>query len=256
MVDALLQVRGLHVSFDGFKAIDGIDFDACDGEVHFVIGPNGAGKTTLVDVITGLTKPSEGSVRYDGVELVGEPPQKIVRLGVGRTFQTATVVEALTVGENLDLAASFRLSIPRLLRRRRGLDAPVVRALETIGLVAQAELPAGSLSHGQKQWLEIGMLLVQEPRLLLLDEPVAGLSAEERTRTGELVSLIAKDRTVVVVEHDMDFLRRFADVVTVMHEGKLLCHRATVAEVQANREVQEVYVGRARDARGRVEART
>jgi urea transport system ATP-binding protein len=253
MADALLQTRGLAVTFDGFKALDGVDFDAYDGEVHFLIGPNGAGKTTLVDVITGLTAPSEGSVRYGGTELVGKPPQKIVQLGVGRTFQTATVVEALTVGENLDLAASFRLSLPQLLRRRRGLDAPVVEALETIGLAAQAEEPAGSLSHGQKQWLEIGMLLIQQPRLLLLDEPVAGLSAEERTRTGELIRLIAADRTVVVVEHDMDFLRRFANVVTVMHEGRLICHRASVAEVQANKEVQEVYVGRARDARGGVE---
>jgi urea transport system ATP-binding protein len=253
MADALLQIRGLHVSFDGFKALDGVDFDAYDGEVHFLIGPNGAGKTTLVDVITGLTKPSAGSVRYGGTELAGSPPQKIVQLGIGRTFQTATVVEALTVGENLDLAASFRLPLRKLLRRRRGLSAPVVEALARIGLSERAEEPAGSLSHGQKQWLEIGMLLVQQPRLLLLDEPVAGLSAEERTRTGELIRLIAADRTVVVVEHDMDFLRRFANVVTVMHEGKLICHRSSVAEVQANAAVQEVYVGRARDARGRVE---
>jgi urea transport system ATP-binding protein len=253
MADALLQIRGLHVSFDGFKALDGVDFDAYDGEVHFLIGPNGAGKTTLVDVITGLTKPSAGSVRYGDTELAGSPPQKIVQLGIGRTFQTATVVEALTVGENLDLAASFRLPLRKLLRRRRGLSAPVVEALARIGLSDRAGEPAGSLSHGQKQWLEIGMLLVQQPRLLLLDEPVAGLSAEERTRTGELIRLIAADRTVVVVEHDMDFLRRFANVVTVMHEGKLICHRSSVAEVQANAAVQEVYVGRARDARGRVE---
>ena len=255
MAEALLQTRGLHVSFDGFKALDGVDFDAYDGEVHFLIGPNGAGKTTLVDVITGLTRPTAGSVRYGGTEIAGSPPQRIVQLGVGRTFQTATVVEALTVGENLDLAASFRLPLRKLLRRRRrrGLSAAVVEALETIGLAARAEESAGSLSHGQKQWLEIGMLLVQEPRLLLLDEPVAGLSAEERTRTGELIRLIAADRTVVVVEHDMDFLRRFANVVTVMHEGQLICHRSSVAEVQANVEVQEVYVGRARDARGKVE---
>ncbi len=251
--EALLQIRGLHVSFDGFKAIDGVDVDAFAGEVHFLIGPNGAGKTTLVDVITGLTPASSGSVRFDGVELVGRPPQKIVRMGIGRTFQTATVVEALTVVENLDLAASFRMSIGGLLRRRRGISEPVRSALQTTGLHDEAELAAGALSHGQKQWLEIGMLLVQDPRLLLLDEPVAGLSAEERTRTGELISVIAKQRTVVVVEHDMDFLRRFADVVTVMHEGRLMCHRASVAEVQANQEIQEVYVGRARDGRGQVE---
>jgi len=254
MSDALLQIRGLSVEFDGFHALTDVDLDAREGEVHFLIGPNGAGKTTLVDIVTGLTKPTAGSVRFGDVELVGRREHDIVRLGVGRTFQAASVFEALSVTDNLDLAASFRLSTMRLLRRRRGVDPRVAEALAATGLEEVAERPAGTLSHGQKQWLEIGMLLVQQPRLLLLDEPVAGMSPDERTRTGELIRLTAQRCTVLVVEHDMDFLRRFATCVTVLHEGKVLRHRATVAEVQADPEVQEVYIGRAKDARGRVGA--
>jgi urea transport system ATP-binding protein len=242
----LLQIRGLGVDFDGFQALDGVDLDASEGEVHFLIGPNGAGKTTLVDLVTGLTKPTSGSAKFDGVELIGRREHEIVKLGIGRTFQTATVFESLTVLDNLDLAASFRLSLPRLLRRRRGTGERVAAALTKTGLAQVADRPAGTLSHGQKQWLEIGMLLVQEPRMLFLDEPVAGMSPDERTRTGELIRLAAQGCTVLVVEHDMDFLRRFADRVTVLHEGKVLRHGATVAEVQADEAVQEIYVGRGR----------
>jgi urea transport system ATP-binding protein len=156
------------------------------------------------------------------------------------------VFEALSVLDNLDLAASFRLPLARLLRRRRGVDERVADALARTGLQDVADKPAGSLSHGQKQWLEIGMLLVQEPQLLLLDEPVAGMSPDERTRTGELIRLIAASCTVLVVEHDMDFLRRFAERVTVLHEGRVLRGGASVAEVQADEEVREVYIGRGR----------
>jgi len=240
---ALLEVSGLEVVFDGFRAIDGLDFSVEEGELRFLIGPNGAGKTTLVDVITGLTRPAGGSVRFAGEELVGRREHDIVRLGIGRSFQTPTVFDHLTVVENIDLAASVGMGWRAMLRRRRGIDGPVGEALETVGLEAPADRPAGELSHGQKQWLEIGMLLVQDPRLLLLDEPVAGMSREERTRTGELLQLLCQSRTVVVVEHDMDFLRRFASKVTVMHEGKVLCEGG-VAEVQANATVQEVYLGR------------
>jgi urea transport system ATP-binding protein len=154
--------------------------------------------------------------------------------------------------ENLDLAASFRLPLRRLARRRHGVDERVAEALQTVGLSAKAALPAGVLSHGQKQWLEIGMLLVQEPRILLLDEPVAGMSKEERTETGALLQSIAQTRTLIVVEHDMDFLRRFASTVTVMNEGRILCE-GSVADVQANPVVQEVYLGRAHDRRGKLE---
>jgi urea transport system ATP-binding protein len=252
--EPLLEVRGLSVSFDGFHALTDVDLDATEGEVHFLIGPNGAGKTTLVDIVTGLTKPTTGSVRFAGQELVGRKEHEIVHLGIGRTFQTASVFETLSVADNLDLAASFRLGLRRMLRRRRGTDPRVAQALETTALTAVADRPAGSLSHGQKQWLEIGMLLVQEPRMLLFDEPVAGMSPDERTRTGELIRLTAERCTVLVVEHDMDFLRRFATKVTVLHEGKVLRHGATVAEVQADEQVQEVYIGRAKDGRGRVGA--
>ncbi|MEA2308894.1 MAG: urea transport system ATP-binding protein [Thermoleophilaceae bacterium] len=249
---AILEIKGLVVSFDGFHAVDGLDLAVEEGELRFLIGPNGAGKTTLIDAITGLAKAASGSVRFDGRELLGRREHQIVRDGIGRTFQTPTVFEQLTVLENIDLAATFRLPLRRLARRRRGVDDSVAEALHTVGLGAKAGLPAGVLSHGQKQWLEIGMLLVQEPRILLLDEPVAGMSKEERTETGALLQMIAKTRTLIVVEHDMDFLRRFASTVTVMNEGRILCE-GSVADVQANPVVQEVYLGRAHDRRGRLE---
>ncbi|MDP1803639.1 MAG: urea ABC transporter ATP-binding protein UrtD [Acidimicrobiales bacterium] len=248
----LLEVRDLEVVFDGFRAIDKLDFTVAEGEVRFLIGPNGAGKTTVIDVVTGLTKPAAGTVTFAGRSVLGLPEHKIVRMGVGRTFQTASVFEQLTVIENLDLAANFRRPLRALLRRRRGVSDAVAAALETVGLADQAESLAEVLSHGQKQWLEIGMLLVQDPHLLLLDEPVAGMSKDERTRTGELLHEIARTRTVVVVEHDMEFLRRFANCVTVMHEGQVLCE-GTVADVQADPRVQEVYLGRSRDKRNTAE---
>ncbi|WP_033341801.1 urea ABC transporter ATP-binding protein UrtD [Catenuloplanes japonicus] len=238
-----LEVRGLRVVFDGFQAITDLDFTVQPGELRFLIGPNGAGKTTLIDVVTGRTKPASGSVRFNGTELVGRREHAIVRLGVGRTFQTSVVFEELSVLENLDLAASFRRGLPALLRARRGVSGVVAAVLDTTGLNALADRPAGVLSHGQRQWLEIGMLLVQRPSLLLLDEPVAGMSRGERERTGHLLQAVAKDHTVVVIEHDMEFLRRFASQVTVLHEGRLLCE-GTVGEVQADPRVQEVYLGR------------
>ncbi|MGI5149122.1 urea ABC transporter ATP-binding protein UrtD [Plantactinospora sp. CA-294935] len=242
----LLQVRGLNVVFSGFRAITDLDLTVSAGELRFLIGPNGAGKTTLIDVITGLTRPASGSVRFAGAELVGRREHQIVRLGIGRTFQTSVVFEQLTVLENLDLAATFRRPLGTLLRRRRGIADQVAEALETTGLAELADRPAGVLSHGQRQWLEIGMLLAQRPSLLLLDEPVAGMSRDERARTGELLRQVAREHTVIVVEHDMDFLRRFASTVTVLHEGRLLCE-GTVAQVQANPRVQEVYLGRTRE---------
>ena len=242
----LLEVRGLNVVFSGFHAVTDLGFTLRTGELRFLIGPNGAGKTTLIDVITGLTKPAGGSVRFAGQELTGRSEHAIVRLGVGRTFQPSVVFEELPVVENLDLAASFRRRLTGLLRRRRGVSDEVAAALDVTGLGELAQRPAGVLSHGQRQWLEIGMLVVQRPRLLLLDEPVAGMSRAERERTGELLRLVARDHTVLVVEHDMDFLRRFASTVTVLHEGRLLCE-GTVAEVQGDPRVQEVYLGRTRD---------
>jgi urea transport system ATP-binding protein len=250
MAGPLLEIRGLHVVFDGFHAIDDLDLAVTDGEVRFLIGPNGAGKTTLVDAITGLVRPAAGTIRFAEADLVGRREHEIVRLGVGRTFQTPTVFEQLTVLENVDLAASFRLAFRTLLRRRRAVADEVGRALETVGLAGVAGNSAGSLSHGQRQWLEVAMVLCQRPRLLLLDEPVAGMTPEERVRTGELVTRIAReDTTVLVIEHDMDFVRRFASHVTVMHEGRVLTE-GTVAEVQQDATVRDVYLGRPRDARG------
>jgi urea transport system ATP-binding protein len=239
----LLRISGLEVDFDGFRAIAGLDLEVSEGELRFLIGPNGAGKTTLVDVITGLTRPRSGSVLFGGQELRGRSEFEIVRRGIGRTFQTATVFESLTVLENLDLAANFRRPFVGLLRRRRGVSDDLLRVLETCRLSHFSDQPAGSLAHGQKQWLEIGMLLAQKPRLLLLDEPVAGMTREERNVTGEVLQLVAREHTVIVVEHDMDFLRRFASKVTVMHEGRVLCE-GPVAAIQADRRVQEVYLGK------------
>ncbi|MEV0969294.1 urea ABC transporter ATP-binding protein UrtD [Microtetraspora glauca] len=250
-MSALLEIRGLDVVFDGFRAISGLDLSVEQGELRFLIGPNGAGKTTLIDVVTGLTRPAAGTVRFGGEELVGRREHEIVRLGVGRTFQTSVVFEELTVLENLDLAASFRRPLWSLLRRRRGASPAVERALSTTGLSGLAGQRAGILSHGQRQWLEIGMLIAQEPRLLLLDEPVAGMSLDERARTGELLTEIARDHTVIVVEHDMDFLRRYASQVTVLHEGAVLVE-GSVEQVRADPRVQEVYLGRAREEAGDV----
>ncbi|MDR7274118.1 urea ABC transporter ATP-binding protein UrtD [Catenuloplanes atrovinosus] len=240
-----LEVRGLNVVFDGFHALTDLDFTVQPGELRFLIGPNGAGKTTLIDVITGRVRATSGSVRFNGTELRGRREHAIVRLGVGRTFQTSVVFEELSVLENLDLAASFRRSPLALLRARRGVSAEVAGVLETTGLTELADRPAGVLSHGQRQWLEIGMLLVQRPSLLLLDEPVAGMSRAERERTGRLLQTVAKEHTVVVIEHDMEFLRRYASQVTVLHEGRLL-REGSVADVQADPRVREVYLGRSR----------
>ena len=238
-----LEVRGLRVSFDGFVAVDAVDLTVVQGELRFLIGPNGAGKTTIVDALTGLV-PASGSARFGGVELLGKKVHEIARVGVGRTFQTASVFERLTVLENLDIAAGSRRPVHSRLRRRREVPDEVERAMETIGLAYLRDVPAGSLAHGQKQWLEIGMLLVQDARLLLLDEPVAGMSQAEREETGQLLQRIGAERTVVVVEHDMEFLRAFASSVTVLHTGRVLSE-GTVAEVQADPRVVEVYLGSA-----------
>jgi urea transport system ATP-binding protein len=238
-----LAVRDLRVVFDGFVAVGGVDFDVPDGDVRFIIGPNGAGKTTLVDAITGLVK-ATGTVTFDGTELLGRKVHRIARLGVGRTFQTAAVFEELTVLQNLDIAAGWSRNPLTLLRRRRAVPPEVEKALETVRLGGVRDRLAGTLAHGQKQWLEIGMLLVQDAKLLLLDEPVAGMSQAERDATGELLGQLSAERTVVVIEHDMDFLRRFARTVTVMHAGRILSE-GTVAQVQADPRVQEVYLGHA-----------
>jgi urea transport system ATP-binding protein len=236
-----LEVRGIRVEFDGFVAVDGVDLTLLQGQVHFLIGPNGAGKTTVVDALTGLVKAS-GLASYDHHNLLEMSSHGIVRLGIGRTFQTATVFEELTVVQNLDIAGGVHRRAWSMLRPRRGVPDYVHTALETVGLTDLADRPAGVLSHGQKQWLEIGMLLVQDAKVMLLDEPVAGMSSEERAQTGELLHRIGKERTIVVIEHDMEFVRAYADVVTVMSAGTVLAH-GSVEEIRANPEVQRVYLG-------------
>jgi urea transport system ATP-binding protein len=242
MQPGYLEVRGLTVSFDGFKAVDAVDLTVFQSDLRFLIGPNGAGKTTVIDALTGLV-PATGSAHYGAEQLIGRKSHQIARLGVGRTFQTASVFAELTVLQNLDIAAGARRSPWAMLGVRRGVPDVVQQALETTALTNEVGKRAGILSHGQKQWLEIGMLLVQDSRVLLLDEPVAGMSADERDSTGELLKRIGADRTVVVVEHDMDFMRTWADSVTVLHQGKVLSE-GSVAEVKADPRVQEVYLGR------------
>ena len=236
-----LEVRDLTVDFDGFKAISAVDVTFLQGRLHFLIGPNGAGKTTLVDALTGLVH-GTGTAEFRNRDLLTMKSHEIVRLGVGRTFQTATVFEQLSVLQNLDIAAGLHRRKLGLLLPRRKVPEVVEQALETIGLTALAHRPAGILAHGQKQWLEVGMLLVQDAKVMFLDETVAGMSAEEREETGDLLKRIVGDRTIVVIEHDMEFMRRYADFVTVMHAGTVLAE-GTVAEIQADQKVQEVYLG-------------
>jgi urea transport system ATP-binding protein len=239
--DDYLEIRGLTVDFDGFKAVQGVDVTFMEGRLHFLIGPNGAGKTTLVDALTGLS-PGTGSAEFRGRDLLTMKSHQIVRLGVGRTFQTASVFEQSSVLQNLDIAAGLHRRAWGLLLPRRRVPERVEEVLETVGLSAVAHRPAGILAHGQKQWLEIGMLLVQDAKVMFLDETVAGMSTDEREQTGELLQRIMGDRTIVVIEHDMDFMRTYADVVTVMHAGKVLAE-GTVSEIQADPKVQSVYLG-------------
>jgi urea transport system ATP-binding protein len=240
----LLETTGLSVSFDGFKAVDDLSFFVDTGEVRAIIGPNGAGKTTLLDLITGKTQASKGRVRFKELELTGMREYQIVRAGVGRKFQTPSVYESLTVFENLEMAFPDNRSWWSAWRFRRSpeVTAKVEEIAELIYLKDRLKDRAEILGHGQKQWLEIGALLIQNPELLLLDEPVAGMSARERESTGQLLLEIAKNRAVVVVEHDMDFVKKIARRVTVLHQGRLLAE-GSMDDVQRNPKVIEVYLG-------------
>lgn len=243
---SILDVAGVTKSFDGFKAINGLNFRMDEGELRVIIGPNGAGKSTLLDLITGRTRPDCGTIRYGGdVDLTRLNEYQINRIGIGRKFQTPSVYVDHTVFENLLLslegsrtvwAALFGRTTPEQRDRIHGVA-------RTIGLEGRMEAKAGLLSHGQKQWLEIGMLLAQNPRLLLVDEPAAGMSDEETAKTGELLMSLAGRHSIVVIEHDMVFVRQIARKVSVLHQGSLLCE-GTVDEVQSNDRVVEVYLGR------------
>ncbi|MFB9868732.1 urea ABC transporter ATP-binding protein UrtD [Vreelandella sulfidaeris] len=241
----ILYMEDVTVSFDGFKAINNLNLTINDGELRCIIGPNGAGKTTMMDIITGKTRPTSGSVWFGSRHnLLHMNEPDIASLGIGRKFQKPTVFEALSVFENLELAmAADKRIFPTLTARMTGeIKDRIDEVLETIGLTALRYQPAGILSHGQKQWLEIGMLLMQRPRLLLVDEPVAGMTEQEMERTAELLTGLAGKQSVVVVEHDMGFVRSIARQVTVLHQGSVLAE-GTMDQVSSDPSVIEVYLG-------------
>lgn len=244
MSTSILEVKGLGVSFDGFKAVDNLDFCVEENEVRVVVGPNGAGKTTLLDMICGKTRPTAGTIAFRGHQLQAMLDYEITRAGVGRKFQNPLVYEDLSVAENLEISYPRKRDLLGSLFFRRGdeVRSAIRSVAEMIFLADQLRRKAALLSHGQKQWLEIGMLLMQEPQLLLLDEPVAGMSAHERERTGELLRRIALGRSVIVIEHDMEFVRAVAHKVTVLHQGKRLAE-GSMDEVQNDPRVIEVYLG-------------
>ena len=241
----LLYLDDVSVSFDGFKAINQLNLYVDEGELRCIIGPNGAGKSTMMDIVTGKTRPDTGSVTFAGsINLLQHDEPEIARIGIGRKFQKPTVFEALTVFENLEIAVegdrepgyNWRYALNDEQQQR------IEEVAITIGLTTLLKTPAQALSHGQKQWLEIGMLLVQKPRLLLIDEPVAGMTHQEMDKTAELLVNLAGKHTVVVVEHDMDFVRSLNSRVTVLHQGSVLAEGA-MADIQSNEEVKRVYLG-------------
>jgi urea transport system ATP-binding protein len=240
----LLEIEGVSVSFDGFKAVDDLSVYVDKNEIRAIIGPNGAGKTTLLDLISGRTAPTSGHVRFKGNELTDLHEYQIVRAGIGRKFQTPSVYESLTVFENLEMSFPDRRSWWSAWRFRRTPE--IVRKVEEIAelihLQDRLHERAEQLGHGQKQWLEIGALLIQDPQLLLLDEPVAGMSVHDRERTAELLLTLAKGRSLVVVEHDMQFVTQIAHRVTVLHQGRLLAE-GKMDVIQRDPRVIEVYLG-------------
>jgi len=243
---ALLYLDGITVSFDGFRALNNLSFVIQPGEMRAIIGPNGAGKTTMMDVVTGKTRPDGGEVYFDGsFDLTSLDETEIAQLGIGRKFQKPTVFDSHSVEDNLRLALKCDRRARKALAWRESEDERqrIDRLLETTQLGAVRDTIAGGLSHGQKQWLEIGMLLAQDPKLLLVDEPVAGMTDAETRQTVELLKEINRDRTLVVVEHDMAFVRELDVKVTVLHEGSVIAE-GSIDQVSANERVIEVYLGR------------
>ncbi|MDP6926231.1 MAG: urea ABC transporter ATP-binding protein UrtD [Rhodospirillales bacterium] len=244
--NTILYLDGVSVSFDGFKALNSLSFYVLAGELRAIIGPNGAGKTTMMDVVTGKTKPDEGMVEFNGgTDLTRLDEARIANLGIGRKFQKPTVFENQSVFDNLELALSGNRDVFKslLFKLTGGQKERIDEVLEIITLEEVRYADAGALSHGQKQWLEIGMLLMQEPDLLLVDEPVAGMTDAETEQTAVLLKRIAGDHSVVVVEHDMEFVRSLESRVTVLHEGAVLAE-GSLDKVQNDEQVIEVYLGR------------
>lgn len=242
--DYLLAIEDLTVSFDGFKAVDGLSMYLDNNELRVVIGPNGAGKTTVLDLICGKTKSTSGSIKFHNKELTKLSEHEIVRTGVGRKFQTPSIYENLTVYQNLEVSYPVGRSVWGSLtfKRTAALSEQVHKIAAEVMLTDQLQMEAALLSHGQKQWLEIGMLLMQDPELLMLDEPVAGMSAKERDETATLLNRISKNRSVLVIEHDMEFVKKIAHKVTVLHQGKILAE-GSMDKVQNDEKVIEVYLG-------------
>ncbi|OKH14604.1 urea ABC transporter ATP-binding protein UrtD [[Limnothrix rosea] IAM M-220] len=246
MSENILEIKDLTVSFDGFKALNNLNFTMRKGELRVIIGPNGAGKTTFLDVITGKVRPTMGKVRFKGKTISGLSEHKVARLGIGRKFQTPRVYLNLTVRENLDLACNQQKNVFATLfgKAKATEKTQTVSLLETIGLTEKADIQAAWLAHGEKQRLEIGMLVAQSPDLLLVDEPVAGLTDEETENVGNLLLALAESHSLIVIEHDMEFVRQIARQVTVLHQGSVLCE-GNMNEVQNDPRVIEVYLGEA-----------
>ncbi len=242
--DFLLAIEDLTVSFDGFKAVDSLNLYVDKNELRVIIGPNGAGKTTVLDMVCGKTRPTGGSIKFKNQELIGMAEHKIVQAGVGRKFQTPSIYENLTVFENLEVSYPKGRTVFGCLAFDRSQDVidRIHKIAQEIFLDGYLEVEGAFLSHGQKQWLEIGMLLMQEPELIMLDEPVAGMSASEREQTAELLKRICQGRSIIIIEHDMEFVSRIAHKVTVLHLGKILAE-GTMQEVQNNASVVDVYLG-------------
>jgi urea transport system ATP-binding protein len=240
----LLSIEDLTVSFDGFKAVDALNLYVETDELRVIIGPNGAGKTTVLDMICGKTPPTNGSIKFKNQELVGLPEHQIVRRGVGRKFQTPSIYENLTVFENLEVSYPKGRSVMGCVAFKRTQDVVdrVHKIAEEVSLQDYLDIEGAFLSHGQKQWLEIGMLLMQEPELIMLDEPVAGMSPAEREQTAALIQRICKGRCIIVIDHDMEFVSRIAHKVTVLHLGKILAE-GSMEEIQRNTKVIDVYLG-------------
>jgi len=246
----ILTLEGVNKSFEGFKAISELNFYMDAGELRVVIGPNGAGKSTMLDLITGRTKPDKGRIEFGrDTDLTALNEYQINRLGIGRKFQTPSVYIDHTVFENIWLSLEGSRSVWNTLfsRLKPAQRERIHEVMKTIGLTSKADTKAGVLSHGQKQWLEIGMLLAQNPKVLLVDEPAAGMTDEETHATGELLMSLEGQHSIVVIEHDMTFVRQIARKVTVLHQGTVLCE-GSVDEVQNNERVIEVYLGRKKKA--------
>lgn len=240
----ILEIENLTVNFDGFKALNNLNFSMGKGELRVIIGPNGAGKTTFLDVITGKVKPTLGRVKFKGRTISGLPEHKVARLGIGRKFQTPRIYLNLTVRENLDLVCNRHKNVISTLfgQVKATEQKQTVSLLDTIGLTEKADIQASWLAHGEKQRLEIGMLVAQSPDLLLVDEPVAGLTDEETENVGNLLLALAESHSLIVIEHDMEFVRQIARQVTVLHQGSVLCE-GNMNEVQNDPRVIEVYLG-------------